>query len=493
MKIVMTGSASDPLAWQDHIRNKPRREALARRIKNSQDLLKVVFVRDMWVPRSFLQPGLRLKLHPDDTYAYGANRGGIDERWFASTTEAANEGRVPDEGLSYVILGKERFTLRQAVAECGATLVGKTIWNKYKRWPVYSKFFDNRGPFHITCTRTRSRRNSSARKASLRATTSRRNTTTSETIFPTRSSVSSPALTRRRCANVSRTGTRATTASSISRRRIASKSAPAILSEPNVQLWTDVAYHTLPCENHHEMKLHQKMVEVLKAVQEIETAPTEDDAILQALAALEKLKYPHVMVSFLREIDGRRWVVGDPEYASGEKWREVAAATKRDFDNPTDMLPKVLLERKPWYIPDSRVDRSNDRELCWALGIVTQYVMPLATKSRLIGTLQVDMGALKSKPVDELRVLDALAAHLSIAIDRFRTLEEIEELNGLLLENGKLQAFDAAAGKIMHELMHSIGDYNHELNSILQRPAIRRNRDALEFLEKTKKRVDNWI
>ena len=31
-----------------------------------------------WVPRSFLQPGLRLKLHPDDTYAYGANRGGID-------------------------------------------------------------------------------------------------------------------------------------------------------------------------------------------------------------------------------------------------------------------------------------------------------------------------------------------------------------------------------------------------------------------------------
>ena len=36
-----------------------------------------------WVPRSFLQRGLRIKLHPDDTYAYGLNRGGIDERWFA--------------------------------------------------------------------------------------------------------------------------------------------------------------------------------------------------------------------------------------------------------------------------------------------------------------------------------------------------------------------------------------------------------------------------
>ncbi len=99
-----------------------------------------------WVPRSFLQPGLRIKLHPDDTYAYGANRGGIDERWFASTTEAANEGRVPDEGLSYVIAGRERFTLRQAVADCGASLVGAKIWKNYGRWPVYSKFFDNMGP-----------------------------------------------------------------------------------------------------------------------------------------------------------------------------------------------------------------------------------------------------------------------------------------------------------------------------------------------------------
>jgi len=45
-----------------------------------------------WVPRSFLQPGLRIKLHPDDTYAYGAHRGGIDERWFASTTEARTKG-----------------------------------------------------------------------------------------------------------------------------------------------------------------------------------------------------------------------------------------------------------------------------------------------------------------------------------------------------------------------------------------------------------------
>src|SRR5258706_2063634 len=72
-----------------------------------------------WVPRSFLQPGKRLKLHPDDLYAFGLNRGGIDERWFASTTPAANENRTPDEGLSYVGVGRQKFTLKKSGDETG--------------------------------------------------------------------------------------------------------------------------------------------------------------------------------------------------------------------------------------------------------------------------------------------------------------------------------------------------------------------------------------
>ncbi len=100
-----------------------------------------------WVPRSFLMPGRRLKLHPDDVYALGAHRGGIDERWFGSTTAAANEGAPPDEGLSYVVHeGKRVFTLKEAIEAEGAAIVGSAIWNKYQRWPVYSKFFDNLGP-----------------------------------------------------------------------------------------------------------------------------------------------------------------------------------------------------------------------------------------------------------------------------------------------------------------------------------------------------------
>jgi type I restriction enzyme, R subunit len=49
LKIVMTGSASDPEDWQGHIRNKPRREELAKRFKAPKDPFKVVIVRDMWL------------------------------------------------------------------------------------------------------------------------------------------------------------------------------------------------------------------------------------------------------------------------------------------------------------------------------------------------------------------------------------------------------------------------------------------------------------
>lgn len=116
---------------------------LDRALDAGQGLLRLT---PTWVPRSFLHPGKRIKLAPTDWYAYGAHRGGIDERWFASATEAANENRTSDEGLSYVAFEGQRFTLRDAVSEGGDRLIGQAMFNKYKRWPVYSKFFDNMGP-----------------------------------------------------------------------------------------------------------------------------------------------------------------------------------------------------------------------------------------------------------------------------------------------------------------------------------------------------------
>ena len=102
-----------------------------------------------WVPRAFCIPGKRIKLHPADYYAFGASRGGIDERWFSSTTKADNGPlTTPDEGLSYVVdrEGRERALLVDAVAELGARLLGDELWTRHGKWPIYSKFFDNRGP-----------------------------------------------------------------------------------------------------------------------------------------------------------------------------------------------------------------------------------------------------------------------------------------------------------------------------------------------------------
>jgi hypothetical protein len=127
---------------------------IERRINNSAGFMDsaieagggVLRLTPTWVPRSFLMPGKRIKLAPQDYYAMGAHRGGIDERWFGSTTEAANDNREPDEGLSYCLFEGQQFQLRDAVAAHGAKIIGKRLWDKYKKWPVYSKFFDNMGP-----------------------------------------------------------------------------------------------------------------------------------------------------------------------------------------------------------------------------------------------------------------------------------------------------------------------------------------------------------
>lgn len=104
-----------------------------------------------WVPRSFCVPGRRIKLHPDDYYVLGGERGGIDERWLSSTTPAKNGPLTGEnEGLSAVVFndgGKEElFLLKDAVDELKEILIGERLWKEYESWPMYSKFFDNMGP-----------------------------------------------------------------------------------------------------------------------------------------------------------------------------------------------------------------------------------------------------------------------------------------------------------------------------------------------------------
>ena len=101
-----------------------------------------------WVPRAFCIPGRRIKLHPDDYYALGSARGGIDERWLGCTTPADNGPlTAKNEGISHLVADDGTLIpLTEAVEELGAELLGERLWNQYHCWPVYSKFFDNLGP-----------------------------------------------------------------------------------------------------------------------------------------------------------------------------------------------------------------------------------------------------------------------------------------------------------------------------------------------------------
>jgi hypothetical protein len=101
-----------------------------------------------WVPRSFMIPGRRLRLHPADLYAFGGERGGINERWFASTTKASNGPLTTEfEGLSFVHASKgAKFLLKDAVEIAGDDLLGPDVMQREGGWNFFCKFFDNMGP-----------------------------------------------------------------------------------------------------------------------------------------------------------------------------------------------------------------------------------------------------------------------------------------------------------------------------------------------------------
>ncbi len=120
VKIVMTGSASDPLDWQPHIRNKARREELAQRFKDPADPFKLVLVRDMWltgfdVPclhtmyldkpmqgHGLMQAIARVnRVYPNKTGGLIVDYLGLAyhlQKALAAYTEAGHPAEIPDQG-----------------------------------------------------------------------------------------------------------------------------------------------------------------------------------------------------------------------------------------------------------------------------------------------------------------------------------------------------------------------------------------------------------
>lgn len=105
-----------------------------------------------WVPRPFNRPGRRLRLHPDDEFAMGMDRGAIVERWFSSITHVETEGAGPYEGMSFVNVDDDpahAILFKSFIDELGAKLIGQELIDRYGTWPMYSKFYDYQYPlFH---------------------------------------------------------------------------------------------------------------------------------------------------------------------------------------------------------------------------------------------------------------------------------------------------------------------------------------------------------
>lgn len=107
----------------------------------------IVRLAPCWVPRSFMMPGGRLRLDPRDLYAFGAHRGGINERWFSSTTKASNGPETGEtEGLSFISHNGARVLLKEAIDTVGDEFLGADVMNEQKGWNLLCKFFDNLGP-----------------------------------------------------------------------------------------------------------------------------------------------------------------------------------------------------------------------------------------------------------------------------------------------------------------------------------------------------------
>ena len=105
-----------------------------------------------WVPRSFCVPGRRIKLHPDDYFALGGARGGIDERWLSSTIRADNGPLTgADEGLSFAVgPDGDRLPFDEVVADLGCGLDRRAALDGLRRLADVRQVLRQRGPLALS-------------------------------------------------------------------------------------------------------------------------------------------------------------------------------------------------------------------------------------------------------------------------------------------------------------------------------------------------------
>ena len=115
-------------------------------LQNQLDKYKgIARMKPMWLPRTFLPPGRRLKLHPDDLYAYGTDKGGIAERWFCSTgAPTTGETTIDESTMSFFYLGEgeKGISFTEAIEVMGNDLLGKETMDTLGGFKMFAKLYD---------------------------------------------------------------------------------------------------------------------------------------------------------------------------------------------------------------------------------------------------------------------------------------------------------------------------------------------------------------
>lgn len=108
----------------------------------------VLFMLPSFVARTTLFPGKRLKLHPDDLYAFGVEHGALCERWICSVARADNGPlTVENEGLSRLLTASGAGPLLiDAIREAGDLIVGEDTMRKFGGMTAFAKFYDFKTP-----------------------------------------------------------------------------------------------------------------------------------------------------------------------------------------------------------------------------------------------------------------------------------------------------------------------------------------------------------
>ena len=230
---------------------------------------------------------------------------------------------------------------------------------------------------------------------------------------------------------------------------------------------------------------------LLDAILKVEACHGEGQAIETVITSISDLGYSNVMISLLQEDEEKGGHFIRAVRAMGTEWERIKDITIRAYPGD-DLLAHVLEDGRSRYVPDSRADLYNDKNAIRKSKIISQYVVPLISDGVRIGTMQIHFGERPHQPSLQCKMLDALAAHLSLTISKFRTLAKLRDANARMIEFGSLALGNRVAALTMHQLKPEIAKFQQKISEKLKDKKHKENEFVKSVLLDLKNEIDDW-